>query len=105
MPAPDDFDATLPLAQARTIPSRWYTDPAVAEAERGTVFAHSWQAVGLAEQVRQVGSYLTADVAGEPVLVVRSEDGVLRGFFNVCRHRAAPLLTEPCGTATKLRCR
>src|SRR5205823_3122992 len=44
------------------------------------------------------------EVAGEPLLVVRDGDGVLRAFFNVCRHRAAPLLSEPCGTATKLRC-
>src|SRR5262249_4017461 len=44
-------------------------------------------------------------VAGEPVLVVRGDDGVLRAFFNVCRHRAAPIVNEPCGSATKLRCR
>ena len=54
---------------------------------------------------RRAGSFLTADVAGEPVIVVRGEDKVVRAFFNVCRHRAAPILNEPCGTATKLRCR
>jgi choline monooxygenase len=51
------------------------------------------------------GSFLTADVAGEPIVVVRGDDNVLRAFFNVCRHKAAPILNEPCGTATKLRCR
>src|SRR5262249_36965961 len=51
------------------------------------------------------GSYLTAEIAGEPIVVVRGEDGILRAFFNVCRHRAAPILNEPCGTASKLRCR
>jgi choline monooxygenase len=99
------FDGKLPLERASTIPSEWYFDPAVAQHEREQVFANSWQVIGRAEQVARQGEYLTADVAGEPVLVVRGDDGVLRGFFNVCRHRAAPLLTAPCGEATKLRCR
>jgi choline monooxygenase len=100
-----DFDPELPLERARTIPNTWYTDPRVYEAERRAVFGRSWQAVGRAEQVREVGSYLTADIAGEPLLAVRGDDGELRAFFNVCRHRAAPILNESCGSATKLRCR
>src|SRR5262249_40919436 len=69
------------------------------------VFARSWQMVGRREQVAAAGSYLTADVAGEPVLVVRGEDRVLRAFANVCRHRGAVLLTEPAGCAGRVRCR
>jgi choline monooxygenase len=99
------FDPELPLERAKTIPSTWYTDPRVYEAERYAVFGRSWQAVGRSEQVRDSGSYLTAEIAGEPVLVVRGDDGELRAFFNVCRHRAAPVLSEPCGAAAKLRCR
>ncbi|HEX4592573.1 MAG TPA: SRPBCC family protein, partial [Gemmataceae bacterium] len=98
------FDPTLPLARAHTIPSSWYFDAELADLERRTVFA-GWQAVGRCDQLAQPGSYLTAEVAGEPVAVVRDEAGVLRAFHNVCRHRAAPVLTEPCGQATKLRCR
>src|SRR4051812_48525670 len=99
------FDPTKPLANARTIPNTWYTSPVVAAAERNAVFGASWQMVGRSAQVAEKGAYLTANVAGEPILVVRGDDGVLRAFFNVCRHRAAPLLTEPCGRTTKLRCR
>lgn len=99
------FDPELPLERARTIPNTWYTAPEVYAAERDAVFARTWQVVGRAEQVRDPGSFLTAAIAGEPVLVVRGEDGCLRAFFNVCRHRAAPILNEECGTATKLRCR
>ena len=99
------FDSELPLDHGRTIPNSWYTDPAVYAAERDAVFAKTWQMVGRVDQVAGVGAYLTAEIAGEPVLVVRGDDGELRGFFNVCRHRAAPILNEPCGTATKLRCR
>ena len=69
------------------------------------MFGATWQCLGPAETVRDPGGVLTGDVAGEPVLVVRGDDGVLRGFFNVCRHRAAPLHTTMCGTVDKLRCR
>src|SRR5947209_12420199 len=100
----DAFDATLPLEHALTIPSSWYFDRELYDADCRTVFA-GWQAVGRTDQVAAPGSFLTAAVAGEPILVVRDEAGVLRAFHNVCRHRAAPILTEPCGTATKLRCR
>jgi choline monooxygenase len=99
------FDSTRPLETARTIPNTWYTSPEIAAAERRAAFGSTWQFVGRTDQVASPGSYLTADVAGEPILVVRGDDGVLRAFFNVCRHRAAPVLNEACGTATKLRCR
>ena len=99
------FNPELPLELAKTIPNTWYTDPHILDQEQEAVFADSWQVVGRVEQLRVNGSYITANIAGEPILVVRGDDGMLRGFFNVCRHRAAPLLAEPCGEVTKLRCR
>ena len=99
------FDPKLPLEEASTIPNRWYTDARMAAAERDAVFARSWQCVGRIEQVRDAGSYFTQEIAGEPLLVVRGSDGILRGFFNVCRHRAAPILDDACGSVNKLRCR
>src|SRR5438874_11481168 len=98
------FDATASLAEAHTIPGPWYTDADIAELERKTVFSRTWQVVGRAEQVAAPGQYITAEVGGEPVLVVRGQDGVLRGFFNVCRHHAAAVMTERCGTAARLQC-
>jgi choline monooxygenase len=99
------FDPELPLERARTIPAPWYTDAAIAQAERERVFARTWCVVGRVDQVAKPGSFLTTEVAGRPILVVRDQEDVLRAFLNVCRHRAAPLLTEPCGNVTKLRCR
>jgi choline monooxygenase len=99
------FDDTLPLEQARTIPSLWYSDPEVYAAECRAVFGGTWQAVGRADQVAEPGQFLTADVAGEPVVVVRGDDGVLRAFANVCRHRAACVVPQAEGRASRLRCR
>ena len=98
------FDPGKPLGQASTIPGAWYTDERIADLERKTAFSRTWQMVGRAEQVAGPGQYITAEVAGEPVLVVRGQDGKLRGFFNVCRHHAAAVMTEPCGTAARLQC-
>jgi choline monooxygenase len=99
------FDDTLPLERARTISASWYFDTEIYEAERRAVFGDTWQVVGRTDQVTEPGAYLTATIAGEPILVIRDGDGVLRAFANVCRHRAAPLLTDAQGKVTKLRCR
>jgi choline monooxygenase len=99
------FDASLPLERACTIPSVWYFDPEIHAAECRTVFADAWQVAGRLDQVSGPGSFLTTEIAGEPILVVRDQEGVLRAFFNVCRHRAAPIMNEAAGQATRLRCR
>lgn len=99
------FDADLPLDRARTIPAAWYRDPAVYELERRAVFAASWQFAGRSALVTEPGTFLTTEIAGEPILIVRDGEGVLRAFYNVCRHRAAPVVTEAVGKASRLRCR
>jgi len=80
-----------PLARAETIPSAWYTDPGFHALDRDAVFATSWQHVADAHQLARPGDHAIADVAGEPIIVVRGKDGALRAFFNVCRHRGGPL--------------
>jgi choline monooxygenase len=99
------FDSELPLERARTIPRAWYSDPEIYAAECQAVFGGTWQAAARLEQLGQSGSFVTTTIAGEPILVLRDEQGHLRAFFNVCRHRAAVVVNEPCGQATKLRCR
>ena len=100
----DAYKPLTSLADASTPPSSWYTDPRVFELERRTVFSRNWQMVGRADRVRETGQFLTCQVAGEPLLIVRDKDSVLRGFFNVCRHHAAAILTKPEGNAEYLRC-
>ena len=93
-----------PLDRAWTIPSPWYFDAAIAELEQQSVFGRSWQVAGRIDQVKEKGSFFTADVAGEPIVVARGEDGVLRAFYNVCRHHAAAVVTEAQGCARQFRC-
>jgi choline monooxygenase len=98
------YNPHAPLAEAWTIPAAWYVDSRILELERRAVFSRSWQLVGRADQVREPGRYITQELAGEPILVVRGDDQVLRGFFNVCRHHAAAVLTAAEGEARNLRC-
>ena len=99
------FDASLPLARAKTIPSHWYRDPEIGALELRRVFGETWQHAARTHQLAKPGSFVTTSIAGEPVVILRDESGVLRGFFNVCRHRAACVVTEAEGSARKLRCR
>ncbi len=98
------YDDRAPLSQASTIPAAWYVDPRIAELERLTVFSKTWQLVARTDLVKAPGQFVSTRVAGEPIVVVRGNDGVLRAFFNVCRHHAAAVVTEPCGQAALLHC-
>jgi len=98
------YNDKAPLSEASTIPGPWYVDPRIAELEAHTVFTNSWQVVGRADQVGKPGQFVTATVAGEPIVAVRGSDDQLRAFYNVCRHHAAKVVTEPCGSASILHC-
>ncbi len=98
------YNDKFPLSEASTIPASWYVEPRIAELESKTVFSNTWQMVARVEQVEKPGQFVTATVAGEPIVVVRGNDNVLRAFYNVCRHHAAAVVTEPCGEASLLHC-
>lgn len=98
------YNPDLSFTQASTIPSAWYTSQETASLERQRLFGNTWLCVGRTDQVEKSGQFFTFEVAQEPLLIVRGEDGVLRAFFNVCRHRAARVATAECGQVDRLRC-
>jgi len=111
---PLDVDVHQQIACAQTLPSRFYTDPQILETERERIFRRTWQLVGtltracgevngVKRTISDPESYFTADVAGEPVIVVRDKAGTLRAFSNVCRHRAGPIALGS-GCKNVLRC-
>ncbi|MBL8171483.1 MAG: Rieske 2Fe-2S domain-containing protein [Acidobacteria bacterium] len=91
------------LERAETLPARCYTDAAYLPLEARRIFNRTWQLVGRLDQVKEPGSYFTADVVDEPIVIVRGQDGELRGFHNVCRHRAGPI-AQGAGRCTNFRC-
>ena len=101
----DLYRRDLPLDRALTIPAPWYTDDRILDRERRTVFPRSWQLAARVEQVARPGQFVTCELpSGDPIVTVRGSDGVLRAFFNVCRHHAAAVVDRAEGVADKLRC-
>ena len=82
-------DADLSLAW--TLPSAWYTAAVYLAQEKEKIFYRTWQWVGSASSVKRAGDYFTYDLYGEPLVILRGQDGILRGFSNVCLHRAGPV--------------
>jgi Rieske 2Fe-2S family protein len=89
----------------RTLPGRFYYDPAIWQLEQERIFSRLWVCVGRADQFPAAGHYQTMSVGNESVLMVRGEDGGLRAFLNVCRHRGARLCSAHHGQARALQCR
>ncbi|MFI6900645.1 SRPBCC family protein [Nonomuraea sp. NPDC050394] len=80
-----------------------YTDPAWFDVDQRAIFARTWQWLCHVEKLREPGSYVSATVAGMPVVAVRDESGTLRAFYNVCKHRAHELLSG-CGVRRSIVC-
>ena len=95
-----DGDAT-PLT---TLPAGAYTDPAHFDAEMRAIYRRTWVLAGFSHDLAAPGDAVPLAVAGAPVLLVRGEDGEARAFHNLCRHRSARLVAEPCSQARAFAC-
>ena len=100
-----DLDAaTQPLNRARSMPARFYTDPAIFKAERDEVFLKSWFFLCRAEDLPQPGDYRAFDSPGGPIVLIRGNDAKLRCFVNFCRHRGSILLEGKGNVGGKITC-
>jgi choline monooxygenase len=113
-PASMRLDVNEQIQCAHTLASRFYTDPAILDIEKARIFRRTWQLVGTQDHacgevngtkrtIADPESFFTAEVAGEPIVVVRDKEGSLRAFSNVCRHRAGPIALGS-GCKNVLRC-
>jgi choline monooxygenase len=96
-------NADRDIARASTLPASLYFSPATYEEEKTKLFGSTWQVVGHVHQAARPGDYFTFDLIGEPLLIARGEDGILRCFHNVCRHRAGNPASG-CGNRRLFRC-
>lgn len=85
-------NAALPFEQAFAMPKSVYTSEDFLASELEHVFSHDWFCAGRASSLRAAGDYLTLELAGQPVMVVREASGQLRAQSNVCLHRMSTLL-------------
>jgi len=108
------LDVNEQIECAHTLASRFYTDPSILEIEKSKIFRSTWQLAGTLQHacgevngvkrtIADPETFFTAEVAGEPIVVVRDKQGTLRAFSNVCRHRAGPV-AQGSGCKNVLRC-
>jgi Rieske 2Fe-2S family protein len=97
-------DVRQPTLQASVLPPRVFHEQDVFDYEQDAWFAGGWVSVGREEDALVPGQYFLAPVAGENLIIVRGNDGQLRGFYNVCRHRGATIVEEPSGNVPRFQC-
>ncbi len=100
---PEGIDDRPPVRE--TLPGRAYHSDAAYALDTERVFHANWVYVGRAERLARPGSWLRFEIAEESILLVRGKDDLIRGFYNVCRHRGSQLCDAEQGEVrTHLRC-
>jgi benzoate/toluate 1,2-dioxygenase alpha subunit len=92
-------DNTLNLDGSRVIDRQVYVDPSILAAEQARIFARTWQWVAHETELREFGDYLTATVAGRPIVISRADEGRISCFLNTCTHRGAMLAPHARGNS------
>ena len=88
-----------------TLPASWYHDPHIWQRERWPIFGSNWVHVAYDHQLRNTGDYVTENLAGWPIFIRRKDDGTLSAFYNVCPHRAGPIVFEGEGCSKNVVCK
>jgi len=96
-PAPDSLDGM-------SLPGWLYFDPEFLEAEKRTFLRAAPQVVCHESEIPAPGDWRTLEYLGESVIVIRRDDGAIRAFANVCRHRGSRLVDGSGGCAKVLTC-
>ncbi len=87
-----------------TLPAKLYHENDFFKVERDKIFSNEWQWVGRSELVKNPGQFITAAITNIPILIIRDNNNILRGFHNVCRHRASKILLDKEGKCKSLVC-
>ena len=87
------------LPEVMVNPVTKYTSAEQVQKEIDVLFRKFPLILGHISQVAEPGDFFTHDATGVPILVTRTQDGALKAYLNVCRHRGARLQNEPCGKA------
>ena len=88
----------------KSLPAHWYANEEIFQLEQERIFSKNWSFVAHAGQIEKPGSFVTATIAGVSIIVLKSPEHGIRGFVNICRHRAAPLCTRETGEITRFTC-
>ena len=100
----EQWNAPPPFAAENYVDNRIYTDPDVYADEQERIFARVWKFCCHESELPRPGDFRTTIVAEKPILLIRGDDGGIRGFYNVCPHRGAQVVRQPAGNAKNFTC-
>lgn len=92
------------LPASHYLDNRIFTSPDLFRREQEQILAKVWQFVCHESEAAEPGDFRRVSIAGKPLIIVRGQDGQLRGFYNVCRHRGAEIVREESGRARSFTC-
>jgi len=87
-----------------SLEQRFYTDPEIYALELENIVTRNWIFAGHQSQLPQAGDFKVVNVANESAIIVRSTDGDIKAFANVCRHRGSIVCLEKSGNQRKFEC-
>ena len=87
-----------------SLEQRFYTDPEIYRLELDQIIMRNWIFAGHVSELAAPGDFKVVRVANESAIVVRGEDGLIRAFANVCRHRGSLVCLEDAGNTRKFTC-
>lgn len=87
-----------------SLDQRFYTDPDIYALELERIVYRNWILAGHVSQFREPGDFRVFRVGGESAIIVHGNDGEIRAFANVCRHRGSVVCLESAGNTRKFSC-
>ena len=88
----------------QTLPAHWYFDPEIFRLEKAQIFRKNWNYICPEESLAMPGEYVTDEIGGQSIVLVRLSDNEISGYLNLCRHRASPLCLEKQGDLDAFTC-
>lgn len=89
---------------AKTLEQKYFVSPEIFAEEQEKIFSDHWLLIGHRSQIAKAGDYFLANVAGENLIVISDQSSVIRGFYNVCRHRGTRLREDHTGHVSAIQC-
>src|SRR5262245_18684415 len=87
-----------------SLPGAFYHDEIVYRLDLERIWRRGWLFAGHSCEIPEPGDYFTVEVDADSIIIIRNDDGGIRGFHNVCRHRGSLICTEPTGHVTRFVC-
>jgi Rieske 2Fe-2S family protein len=89
------------LSGSQTLSREYYLSPEIFMMEQERIFTRQWFCAGHISRVPEAGNYFVLEAYGESIIILRDQQGEIRAFYNVCRHRGTFLCEEPEGRFSK----